>query len=111
MHIGQESLDHKVKLITQSLELLVFKSEDLIIFEIYEHADEHPEGFFLSDPFLVRTARAAEAEYQGGSQEIHPLHIPQLLVVQSDASEHPLKLCLTLPAPIPEILQRGQGPI
>jgi len=56
MHIGQESLDHKVKLITQSLELLVFKSEDLIIFEIYKHADEHPEGFFLSDPFLVRTA-------------------------------------------------------
>ena len=39
MHIRQKGLNHQVKLITYGLELLVFKSEDLIVFEIHKHAD------------------------------------------------------------------------
>ena len=62
MHLRQESFDHQIKLVTHYLELMVLKCEYLIIFEINQHADEHPECFLFSDALLIGAAGATETE-------------------------------------------------
>ena len=49
-------------------------------------------------------------EEQGADNEVHPLHIPNGIVVAAEGAEHSLQCLLTFACLIFELFQMGESP-